>query len=514
MFRQNSSVKTKIIMMFSLVIIISIVVIAWLMGGIMHDKVIKAAQEKLESDLAMTKLVLDYKYPGDWQIINDKIYKGEVLLNNNFDLVDLIGELTGDTVTVFQGDTRVTTNVITDTGERATGTQVSDNVAKVTLIEKSQYVGEAEVVGVINQTVYEPIKDKDGTVIGILYVGVPNTPYDKMASEFKTKTYIFGLVFIVAACLIGWYFSRRLCRNIINIKKAADRVAQGDLNVNIDINSRDEIGALAWSLNNMTNNLNEVMTNINSAAEQVSAGSRQVSDSSLTLSQGATEQASSIEELTSSIEQIFAQIKQNANNATEASELAEKTKLNAEKGNQQMADMLKSMEEINNASSNISKIIKVIDDIASQTNILSLNAAVEAARAGQHGKGFAVVAEEVRNLAARSADAAKETTNMIESSVKKVEDGSKLANETAVALSRIVEDVAEAAKLVNDIAIASNEQTMGINQINQGIMQVSEVVQNNTATAEEGASSSEELFTQADILKQQVNSFKLKKNYN
>ncbi|KDR94556.1 methyl-accepting chemotaxis protein [Peptoclostridium litorale DSM 5388] len=318
------------------------------------------------------------------------------------------------------------------------------------------------------------------------------------------------VISMIIAIALGIYISRSISKPIGNLVGSARKIADGDLDVNIEVASKDEVGILAKAFGRMADNINEVMTNISITSEQVAAGSGQVSDSSISLSQGATEQASSIEELTASIEEISGQINQNAQNADKANEIAETAKANAMEGNEQMNEMLKSMDEINMASNNISKIIKVIDEIAFQTNILALNAAVEAARAGQHGKGFAVVAEEVRNLAARSANAAKETTTMIEGSIKKVEGGTRIANETAQKLDKIVQDVAKVANLVGDIAVASNEQASGVEQINQAVMEVSEVVQTTAATSEETAAASEELSGQAVMLREQTSKFKLK----
>lgn len=301
---------------------------------------------------------------------------------------------------------------------------------------------------------------------------------------------------------------------INEISGVLTEMANSNMVVSINGDYRGDFAQIKEALNLIIHSFNQVLSDINDAADQVASGARQVSDGSQALSQGATEQASSIEQLTASINEIASQTKQNALNANEANELALITKDNATLGNTQMKEMLKAMDEINVSSTNISKIIKVIDDIAFQTNILALNAAVEAARAGQHGKGFAVVAEEVRNLAARSANAAKETTDMIEGSIKKVEIGTKIANETANALDKIVNDVAKAANLVGSIALASNQQATGIAQVNQGVEQVSVVIQTNSATSEESAAASEELSSQAELLKEMISKFKLEGNEN
>jgi methyl-accepting chemotaxis protein len=288
------------------------------------------------------------------------------------------------------------------------------------------------------------------------------------------------------------------------------QLSQGNLDIDDVRDFRGNFVTISNALNLIIASLNDVMRDINTSAEQVASGSSQVSAGSQSLAQGSTEQASSVQELTASIAEIAEKTKTNAVDANKARELATTVREHATNGNKQMGEMQNSMVAINQSSEDISKIIKVIDDIAFQTNILALNAAVEAARAGQHGKGFAVVAEEVRSLAARSAEAAKETTALIEGSIEKVQVGTKIADNTAAALDDIVDGIEKVTTLIGNIAIASNEQASGIAQIDTGVEQVARVVQQNSATAEESAAASEELSGQAELLKQLVDTFKLR----
>lgn len=301
-----------------------------------------------------------------------------------------------------------------------------------------------------------------------------------------------------------------LNRYVGEITETLKYISDGNLNQEIATDYLGDFLPIKTALNQITSNLSTTLSDINVAAGQVEIGARQISDGGQALSQGTTEQASSIQELTASIAEVSAETKRNALNANEANDRAIEVRRNAEVGNNQMDKMVAAMVEINDSSSNISKIIKVIDDIAFQTNILALNAAVEAARAGQHGKGFAVVAEEVRTLAARSAEAVKETTGLIEGSIDKVKIGTSIADETAESLKEILSEIEKVAGLVGDIAHASNGQASEIAQITQGIEQVSTVVQTNSATAEESAAASEELSGQAELLKHMVDRFKLK----
>ena len=336
---------------------------------------------------------------------------------------------------------------------------------------------------------------------------------DKAATEemnSDVRNIILIALFLMAVSSVtGFMFNQDVKKRLSQLGQSADRIAEGDLATEVVTSTGDELGDVAASFEIMRQRVHKVLLEINQGADQVAAGARNVSDASVALSQGASQQAASVEQLSASIAEIASQTASNAQNAEKANDLTVGTKEKAQLGNEEMQEMLSAMEEINASSANISKIIKVIDEIAFQTNILALNAAVEAARAGQHGKGFAVVAEEVRNLAARSAKAAKETTDMIEGSMEKVETGREIAHKTAEALNAIVGDVSSVADIVANIAKASNEQKLALEQINQGVQQVSQVVQANSSTSEEAATASQNLNQQADIMRDNVGKFRL-----
>lgn len=336
---------------------------------------------------------------------------------------------------------------------------------------------------------------------------------DKAATEemnSDVRNIILIALFLMAVSSVtGFMFNQDVKKRLSQLGQSADRIAEGDLATEVVTSTGDELGDVAASFEIMRQRVHKVLLEINQGADQVAAGAHNVSDASVALSQGASQQAASVEQLSASIAEIASQTASNAQNAEKANDLTVGTKEKAQLGNEEMQEMLSAMEEINASSANISKIIKVIDEIAFQTNILALNAAVEAARAGQHGKGFAVVAEEVRNLAARSAKAAKETTDMIEGSMEKVETGREIAHKTAEALNAIVGDVSSVADIVANIAKASNEQKLALEQINQGVQQVSQVVQANSSTSEEAATASQNLNQQADIMRANVGKFRL-----
>lgn len=286
-------------------------------------------------------------------------------------------------------------------------------------------------------------------------------------------------------------------------------MSTGNLSVYMEGEYKGDHAIIRDAINITIKSLNALLGEVKSVVNNVDSSSKKVADTGQELSAGAAQQAAAIEEISSSIREIGSQIDSNAANAGKANDLSNKVKDEAAAGNSQMSKMVSAMNAIDESSKSISKIIKVIDEIAFQTNLLALNAAVEAARAGKHGKGFAVVAEEVRNLAARSAEAAKETTSLIDNSNEKVKHGSTLATSTAEALTRIVTGVSDVAEFVKEISAASSEQSQGVSQVGIGMKRIETVTQKNTQAAEETAKAADLLISESVQLLGILNKFKL-----
>jgi methyl-accepting chemotaxis protein-1 (serine sensor receptor) len=328
--------------------------------------------------------------------------------------------------------------------------------------------------------------------------------------HFVRNAFIAGILFgLLMAIVIGAWLVRSITAPLQAAVKIADGVAEGDLTQEIEAKSNDETGRLMHSLKRMNASLVKIVAEVRSGTDTITTASSEIAAGNMDLSSRTEQQASSLEETASSMEELTSTVKQNADNARQANQLAINASQVAVKGGAVVGQVVETMSSINASSRKIVDIISVIDGIAFQTNILALNAAVEAARAGEQGRGFAVVASEVRNLAQRSATAAKEIKSLIDDSVGKVDEGSKLVGEAGTTMNELVESVKRVTDIMAEIMAASQEQSAGIEQVNQAIAQMDQVTQQNASLVEEAAAAAESMQDQAGQLARAVGVFRL-----
>ena len=493
---------------------------------------------------------------------------GRTVLNLNFAIPDQFIAETGIGATIFvkRGDdfVRISTSVKKENGERAVGTLLDPSHAGYkALLAGDSYIGFAQLFGKQYMTQYDPVKDAFGNVIAVLYVGINISERFQFGISAKVSMLAFALIgtifalyiwtlgaamsalvggaaagaggttaatstllqqmaalqgryallalagVLVTALLLYLLLQRTVTRPLKDAMSAAQQLASGDLTTQVHVGRRDEIGQLMQAINGVGQGLAAVVGTVRSSTDQINIASSEIAIGNNDLSARTESQASALGETTASMGNFTSIVKRNADSARQASALVNAASVQAVRGGEVVSQVVTTMGSIKDSSRKIVDIIGVIDSIAFQTNILALNASVEAARAGEQGRGFAVVATEVRNLAQRSAAAAKEIKALIADSVEKVDNGSKLVDQAGTTMQEIVGSVRNVTAIMSEIAAASSEQSNDIEEVNRAIGDMDEMTQQTAALVEQAAAAAESLHDQAEQLSKNVSIFKL-----
>lgn len=550
------SLKTKVMGYFIITIMVSALVLGIFSAYILQNKTEGLVLEKMKAELNLALKLADITYSGQWSVSNGELCKGTHVFNNSFEFVDRFHALTEDNITLFLNDTRISTSVMDQEGKRAVGTVMAPNIIEEVLKKGNRYLGKADVVGVLNYTAYEPISDENGNVIGAFFVGIPYAPYAKTIQSFIFEYIVFELALCFVFIFFALYIANKLTKPILAIGNSLDLVSEGDFTVQVPITTQDEIGDLCNKLNVVTTKVAETIKEVivsyqnvsngalemAKAVEQQAESATQVSQAIDTMAKGAFEQQSSIEQANEVMIQLSAAIDQITQGSQDQAQSVDDTfqftqavisdiaqvnsfiqsidsdvKANAEAakqgrdGNLQVYNSMQNIEKgireaiesvhlLEQGSKKIGAIVEIINDISDQTNLLALNAAIEAARAGEHGRGFAVVADEVRVLAGRT----RESTNEIAGIVNELGTAINSASE-AVELSKVNvaegTGVSEQSREMLDLIVNSaqkiNDRVDELTQTAAGILEKSQKVElamnNMAAVTEESSAAAEEM---------------------